>query len=1015
MATKRQFAKDSYEEPKPKSSKYLHSDTIDSGGSSTMSTESATKKITGKYHSKFWGPYLSDRQWGTVREDCSADGDCWNYLSYEDAVSTVYKWGEDGLFGISDDQCLFCACLGVWNGVDPIIKERLFGLTGPQGNHGEDVKELYYYLDNMPDHGYMKALYKYPQSEFPYQLLKEENKERTCTDTEYEILDTGVFDKEEGYWDIAVEYAKDVDGSIVCCYTVNNKGLQEATIHVLPQFWFRNTWYSCSSVDPKYQKPSLLKTCDDSIEVKYNLGNFIVQFSTPDDGSKPILLFTENEDGDTSAHTTSDSTHFKDGFHKILINGCNTTNGKELGTKSAAVYKLTVPPGGSQCVYWTLYPSSHSIKRPVGSISSHVNNIVKTCKQKCDLFYNEVLPEFWSKEEKNVARQAYAGLLWNKQYYNYDVQKWRDIPVFEKGDISVDIQNETEDEDDISIDTKERKSTENLTLVRSTTEDNSTLMENTLAAEAERKTTQKMPKSESMSVEKESPEVESSESSNNSDAEQLEVESDSEPDFVDIEVNYVDCVPERRNKQWQHMKHHDIISMPDKWEFPWYASWDTAFQMVMYSRIDPDFAKHQLLLFLSHRYIHPNGQIPAFEFDFGAVNPPIHGWSCLKVFRNTGRRDFIFLKKCFHGLIQNFTWWINKHDPDNKHVFDGGFLGLDNISVLDRGRQLPQGITLEQADATGWMALYSLTMFEICLELSRYKPVYCDMCIQYLYHFYRITKALNESTQNGGLWSEDMQIYCDVLVDSNNVCRKEIRLKSLVGIVPVFACSVISTKLITVYPELMSHLSVMCEENSPYIHRTINGDYLLMAVPVDRLKKICHVLLDEEEFLSPYGIRSLSRDYQDEPFCFKFGKKKVKVNYCPGESDCHMFGGNSNWRGPIWLCMNYMIVDSLQTYYKAFNSGFKIPYPSNSPDKCGVSLMEVVKDMARRISALFLPDSSGQRPLHGTCDAYYKDPDWSELILFYEYFHGDTGRGCGASHQTGWTALVTEFLRYSHG
>ncbi|KAJ8312481.1 hypothetical protein KUTeg_009854 [Tegillarca granosa] len=873
MATKRQYAKDLSEEPEPKSSKHLHSDTTDSNRSSIMSTEYATTEVT--YHSKFWGPYLSDRQWGTVREDCSADGDCWNYLSHEDATSTVYKFGEDGLFGISDDRCLFCACLGVWNGVDPIIKERLFGLTGPQGNHGEDVKELYYYLDNMPDHEYMKALYKYPQSEFPYQLLKDENKERTCKETEYEILDTGVFDEEKGYWDITVEYAKDVSGSIVCCYTVYNKGLSEATIHVLPQFWFRNTWCSCSSGDTKCQKPSVSKVCVDSIEIKYELGNFTIQFSKADDKSKPVLLFTENEDGDTSSPTASDDMYFKDAFHKILINGCDLINRKQMGTKCAAVYKLTVPPGGSQCVYWTLYPSGYSSKRL--GISSHVSNIVEARKQKYDIFYDEILPQYLSKEEKNVARQAYAGLLWNKQYYHYDVQKWRDSPVVYKGDNSVDIQDENGDE------VKEEKSAKILMQERFPGDDDSEHVEKT-SSEAETKMTEKVSKTEASSVEMESAELKSSENSDTSDVEQLETDSDSEPDFVDIEVSCKEYVPERINKEWQHMKNHDIISMPDKWEFPW---------------------------------------IPAFEFDFGAVNPPIHGWSCLKVFRNTGSTDFTFLKKCFHGLIQNFTWWINKHDPNNKYIFDGGFLGLDNISVLDRGRQLPQGITLEQADATGWMAFYSLTMLEMCLELSRDDPVYCDLCIKYLNHFNRIATALNESIQNGGLWYEDLEFYCDVLVDSNNVCRKEIQLKSLVGIVPVFASSVLSPELISIYPELVSHLCLMCQENSPYI-------------------------------------------YQHEQFCFKFGKKKVTVNYCPGESDCNMYGGNSNWRGPIWLCMNYMIVDSLQTYYKAFNSEFKIPCPSNCPDSSDMSLMEVIKDISRRISTIFLPDSSGRRPLHVT-------------------------------------------------
>ncbi|KAJ8312484.1 hypothetical protein KUTeg_009857 [Tegillarca granosa] len=875
----------------------------------------------------------------------------WNYLSHEDATSTVYKFGEDGLFGISDDRCLFCACLGVWNGVDPIIKERLFGLTGPQGNHGEDVKELYYYLDNMPDHEYMKALYKYPQSEFPYQLLKDENKERTCKETEYEILDTGVFDEEKGYWDITVEYAKDVSGSIVCCYTVYNKGLSEATIHVLPQFWFRNTWCSCSSGDTKCQKPSVSKVCVDSIEIKYELGNFTIQFSKADDKSKPVLLFTENEDGDTSSPTASDDMYFKDAFHKILINGCDLINRKQIGTKCAAVYKLTVPPGGSQCVYWTLYPSGYSSKRL--GISSHVSNIVEARKRKSDIFYDEILPQYLSKEEKNVARQAYAGLLWNKQYYYYDVQKWRDSPVVYKGDNSVDIQDENGDgnvpfysrqsyitciEKDNKV--KEEKSAKILMQERFLGDDDSEHVENT-SSEAEINITEKVSKTEATSVEMESAELKSSENSDTSDVEQLETDSDSEPDFVDIEVICKEYVPERINKEWQHMKNHDIISMPDKWEFPWCVICCSDRNIKVTDRV----------------------HIPAFEFDFGAVNPPIHGWSCLKVFRNTGSTDFTFLKK-----------WINKHDPNNKYIFDGGFLGLDNISVLDRGRQLPQGITLEQADATGWMAFYSLTMLEMCLELSRDDPVYCDLSIKYLNHFNRIATALNESIQNGG------------------------KLKSLVGVVPVFACSVLSPELISIYPELVSHLSLMCQENSPYIYRTKDGHYLLTVVPVDRLKKIFHVLLNEKEFLSQYGIRSLSQIYQHESFCFKFGKKKVTVNYCPGESDCNMYGGNSNWRGPIWLSMNYMIVDSLQTYYKAFNSGFKIPCPSNCPDSSDMSLMELIKDISRRISTIFLPDSSGRRPLHGTYDVYTKDPDWSNLLLFYEYFHANTGRGCGASN-----------------
>ncbi|KAL5017253.1 hypothetical protein ScPMuIL_006842 [Solemya velum] len=844
---------------------------------------------------KFWGPYLPERQWATVREDNSLDGSCWEDFTHNDATKRVYRWGEDGLLGVCDIGANLCASPAFWNGVDPILKERLFGLTGPQGCHGEDVKELYYYLENTTDHTYMKALYKYPQSLFPYQQLIEENN-KPYKGSEYEILDTGVFDK--GYWDIFVEYAKDTPGSLLCRYTVHNRSQKETKLVLLPQFSFRNTWAWTSSDKPK---PDFRQVSDRCIEASFEKGVFILEFYK--DGAMPKeLIFTEN------ANKTNSSAYVKDGFHQYIVRGDETSVCKSErssnynlihGTKCAAVYELVVPPSEKKQVKWTLYPAS-------GDSIKHLTNkqfeeIFMWRLSKTNQLYDSLLPVITMEEEKKLIRQAYAGLLWSKQFYCYSVDLW----------IKDKLQNELFEQ------------------VQSCTR----------------------------TLEKE---------------------------------------PIIRNVGWEHMRCQDIISMPDKWEFPWFATWDLAFHMLPFVRIDPQFAMEQILLLLSDRYMHPSGQLPAYEFDFGDVNPPVHAWACLKVFHVT--KCLPFLKKCFHRLLINFTWWMNTKQTSKRNLFTGGFLGMDNISVLDRSN-VPEGMQLYQADATGWMAFYCLCMLEISVELvQKGDNVYEDMALRFFNQFISIVTTLNDSVKNGGLWHDHDKFYYDVI----DIGRKStpIRVQSMVGLVPLFATTHLHFESNAGLDNLISKLKEEAENNSEYILNCEDG-IALVAVPREKQKHLFTHVFDEAEFLSPYGIRSLSKIYKEKPYIFTLDGEKKVLKYAPGESDSRLFGGNSNWRGPVWMCMNYLLTESLEIYHKIHNPEYTMTHGS---------LAETAKEISRRIVSIFKTGEQGYRPVHGNLENYKSDAHWKDLILFYEYFHGHSGKGCGASHQTGWTSLIIEFI-----
>ncbi|MGH7230111.1 MAG: MGH1-like glycoside hydrolase domain-containing protein, partial [Nitrospiraceae bacterium] len=769
---------------------------------------------------KRWGPYLSERQWGTVREDYSQGGSCWEYFPHDHARSRVYRWGEDGLLGICDRQCRLCFGLALWNGRDPILKERLFGLTGPEGNHGEDVKESYFYLDSTPTHSYMKALYKYPHAEFPYQLLVEENRRRGKDAPEFELADTGVFDQHR-YFDIIVEYANVSSEDILIRITVANRGPEAATLDLLPTLWFRNTWVWGRTGEGYWPKPRILRSGAESILAEHvSLGRYRLHADSIDGTNAPAFLFTDNETNFQRLFGTSNpNPHVKDAFHDYVIHGrSEAVNPDEVGTKAAARYRLLVAAGGSATVRLRLVAESEAVSRPFGPAFDH---LVEDRIREADEFYANRLAPQLSVEERRVARQAYAGLLWSKQYYHYVVVDWL------KGDPAQP------------------------------------------APSPERK--------------------------------------------------------HGRNHDWEHLYNRDIISMPDKWEYPWYAAWDLAFHMIPFSKVDPQFAKEQLSLFLREWYMHPNGQIPAYEFAFSDVNPPVHAWACWRVYKMTGpkgKRDRRFLASVFQKLLLNFTWWVNRKDVEGKHLFSGGFLGLDNIGVFDRSRPLPTGGHLEQADGTAWMAFYCATMLSIALELATEDPVYEDMASKFFEHFVAIVDAMN--TLGGtGLWDELDGFYYDQLhVEGRTV---PLRIRSLVGIIPLFAVEVLEADQIDRLPgftkrmrwflenraDLARHISYMKVEGEAHA-----GDHRLLAIPsLDRLKRVLRYVLDESEFLSPYGIRSISRIHKDHPYVFRANGEEFRVDYVPGESGTGLFGGNSNWRGPIWFPINYLLIESLERYH----------------------------------------------------------------------------------------------------
>jgi hypothetical protein len=861
---------------------------------------------------KRWGPYLAERQWATVREDYSADGDAWRSFPHEQARSRAYRWGEDGLLGITDRQCRVCFAIALWNQRDPILKERLFGLSGPEGNHGEDVKELYYYLDSTPTHSYMRALYKYPQAEFPYAQLLKENQRRGLADPEFELFDTGVFD-EDRYFDVSVEYAKATPEDLRIRVTLYNRGPETAVLDVLPTVWFRNTWsWHEGSTRPQ------LRWQGDHLEIDHrslssdlveDLGLYQMQADQASDGTAPQWLFTENETNHQKLFGTPNASPYtKDAFHRYLIEGeTAAVNPDLIGTKAAAHYHLNIPAGGSVTLHLRLAEST----------ASHSSaDLFQQRLTEADAFYATIVQKDAAHAE--IQRQAHAGLLWTKQFYGYDITDWlTGDPAFP-------------------------------------------------APPAER--------------------------------------------------------TEGRNRNWKHLHSRDILSMPDKWEYPWFAAWDTAFHMLPLAETDPDFAKQQLLLFLREWYLHPNGQIPAYEWKFSDVNPPVHAWACWRVYKITapaGQRDRIFLERCFQKLLLNFTWWVNRKDSEGRNLFAGGFLGLDNIGVFDRSTALPDGQRLEQADGTAWMAFYALTMLNMALELARQpdgqvQTAYEDMASKFFEHFVQIVDAINR-LGGQGLWDEEDGFYYDQILDDGKP-PVALRTRSLVGLLPLIGVELLDEQRISMLPGFkkrmdwfLAHRSDLAQHIS-YCQRGGTHGHRLLAIPSrERLARLVGYLLDESEFLSPYGIRSLSRYHEAHPFSLDVQGEHKVVRYVPAESDSYMFGGNSNWRGPVWFPIAYLIVEALERYHHFYGEGFTVELPTGSGHQ--VTLLEAAHEIARRMSRLFEKDANGQRPCHGGDPRYAETGPWRDLVLFYEFFHAETGRGCGASHQTGWTALVARLIR----
>ncbi|WP_437226339.1 MGH1-like glycoside hydrolase domain-containing protein [Planctomicrobium sp. SH661] len=865
---------------------------------------------------KRWGPYLSERQWGTVREDYSATGECWDYFTHDHARSRAYRWGEDGLMGFTDRECRLCFAISLWNGNDPILKERLFGLTGPEGNHGEDVKEAYYYLDSLPTHAYVKMLYKYPQAAFPYDRLVEENRRRGRNDPEFELLETGVFD-ENRYFDVLTEYAKGGPDDILIRVTISNRGPDEATLHLLPTLWFRNTWSFGCEFDETELKPHLERKSGAEVLANHStLGRFQWTAGPSPHGTLPEILFTEN---DTNSHRLfgygNPHSYVKDAFHEFVVHGRREAiQPQEVGTKAAAHYVLTLPARTCQTVELRL---TRVDEAPGQAFGAKFNEIFTARQRECDEFYAAALPPRQTEDEAAVSRQSYAGLLTSKQFYHYVVKEW------------------------------------------------------------------------------------------------LQGDANQPPPPEGHRFG--------RNQEWKHLFSRDVISMPDKWEYPWFAAWDLAFHMLPFARMDGDFAKEQLLLFLREWYMHPNGQLPAYEFAFSDVNPPVHAWACWRVYKmtgNRGERDVPFLKRVFTKLLMNFTWWVNRKDPDGKNLFAGGFLGLDNIGVFDRSKPLPTGGHLQQADGTAWMAFYCLTMLAMAMELATFDDTYEDIASKFFEHFVEIVDAMN--TLGGtGLWDEGDGFYYDVL-DADGATFP-LRVRSMVGIIPLFAVEVIDQGQIDALPgfkkrldwflkyrsDLAQHISYM-QPDPESIGDEVH-DRRLLAIPSrERLARMLRYLLDEKEFLSPYGVRALSKFHLEHPYACKAGGAEHRVNYDPAESTTGLFGGNSNWRGPIWFPVNYLLIESLERYHHFYGDTLKVECPTGSGN--WMNLKQVSCELAHRLTRLFLRDETGRRPAHGEESRYADDPHWRDLVLFYEYFDGDNGRGCGASHQTGWTSLVSLLL-----
>ncbi len=856
---------------------------------------------------KKWGPYLSERQWGTVREDYSESGDAWNFFSHDQARSRAYRWGEDGLAGVSDDRQRICFALALWNGRDPILKERLFGLTNSESNHGEDVKEYYFYLDSTPTHSYMKYLYKYPQAAYPYDDIVRTSGKRSRKEPEYELLDTGVFEGDR-YFDVFVEYAKASPEDLLIQVTACNRGPDAATLHLLATVWFRNTWSRGRSAS----RPSLRQ--------EQGKGASVIALSHPELGERYLscdgdatTLFTENETNTERLFQTPNRTPYvKDAFDSYLVHGRkDAVNPKREGTKAAVHHSLSIPAGKARTLRLRLRDAASAKS---GDPFKDFDAVLQGRRHEADEFYASVIPSSLSADAANVMRQALAGMMWTKQFYNYDLDVWL-------GEHGADP-------------FKPRRR------------------------------------------------------------------------------------PAPRNDHWHHMANADVISMPDKWEYPWYAAWDLAFHVLALTLVDEDFGKQQLDLMLQDRYIHPNGQIPAYEWNFGDVNPPVHAWATIFAYRlqkaRHGEGDLDWLERSFQRLLLNFTWWVNRKDRSGRNAFEGGFLGLDNIGVFDRSAPLPTGGYLEQADGTAWMAIFSQNMLEIAVQIALEKPAYQEMCLKFVQHFLWIASAMVHAGEDTGMWDEEDGFFYDVLRLPDGSAQR-LKVRSMVGLLPLCAVTVFEGELAAKYPETIQRFRDFVAarpELTSSIHDPSRpgqaGRRLASVLDETRLRRVLTKMLDEREFLGPCGIRSLSRHHADHPYVLHVKGEEYRVDYLPGESDSGMFGGNSNWRGPVWMPVNGLIVRALLQYYAYYGDAFKIECPTGSGRQ--MTLYQVAEEISHRLASIFLRDAKGRRPVYGDTRKFQEDPHWRDLVLFYEYFHGDTGAGLGASHQTGWTGIVARAM-----
>ncbi|HKS55393.1 MAG TPA: hypothetical protein VJS12_08920 [Steroidobacteraceae bacterium] len=852
---------------------------------------------------KKWGPYLSERQWGTVREDYSPHGNAWEHFPHDHARSRVYRWGEDGLAGFSDDQQRLCLALALWNGRDPILKERLFGLTNSEGNHGEDVKELYYYLDATPTHSYLKMLYKYPQGEYPYADLVHQNRARGIGAPEYELLDTGAFE-DNRYFDVFIEYARGAVDDVLVRITAHNRGPEDAVLHVLPQLWFRNTWrWSHGAARPKLSQQGH----DHIVAEHAELGTYHFYAAKPHE-----LLFTDNETNTARLYGHANTGFVKDAFHERVVNGNEAAvNPAHEGTKAAAWYRLTVPAGGP--VELRLRLTKEGKSRPFADFDM----TFEQRRQEADDFYASVQHDIPDADQRSVQRQAFAGMIWSKQFFYYDVPQWL------QGD-----------------------------------------------------PTQHPPPAHRK---------------------------------------------RGRNRDWAHLNNADIISMPDKWEYPWYAAWDLAFHTLPLALIDSQFAKEQLVLLTREWYMHPNGQMPAYEWAFGDVNPPVHAWATWRVFQIDRKQrgdagDLAFLERVFHKLMLNFTWWVNRKDEEGRNVFQGGFLGLDNIGVFDRSAQLPTGGHIDQADGTSWMAMYALNLMRIALELAQYNPVYEDIATKFFEHFLHIAEAMNNLGEEGiGLWDDQDKFFYDVLHTPDGRMTP-LKVRSMVGLIPLFAVETLEPELLDKVPQFKQRLEWFLNYRPDlaqlvsHWHQEGRGKRrLLSLLRGHRMKRLLSRMLDENEFLSPYGVRAISKVHEREPYLFRVDGMDLSVRYLPAESDSGLFGGNSNWRGPIWFPVNFLIIESLQKFHHYYGDDFKVECPVGSGRF--VTINDVAEELGARLTRIFLKDENGRRPVFAQYPRLQDDPHFRDYLLFFEYFHGDVGRGVGAAHQTGWTGLVAKLLK----